>query len=131
VADWLMRIFGYKRACKVHSDVTGFSPFIGGNMAVKIRLKRTGATNNACYRVVAADARSPRDGRKIEILGWYDPKKSGKNFELKMDRVEYWTSQGAQVSDTVRSLLRKAKKAAPAVAEQAPEPVADEPAAED
>ncbi len=100
-------------------------------MAVKIRLKRTGATNNACYRVVAADARSPRDGRKIEILGWYDPKKSGKNFELKMDRVEYWTSQGAQVSDTVRSLLRKAKKAAPAVAEQAPEPVADEPAAED
>jgi small subunit ribosomal protein S16 len=100
-------------------------------MAVKIRLKRTGATNSACYRVVAADTRFPRDGRKIETLGWYDPAKTGENFELKMDRIEYWTSEGAQVSDTVRSLLRRAKKAAPVAVESAPEPVADEPAAED
>jgi small subunit ribosomal protein S16 len=103
-------------------------------MAVKIRLKRTGATNNACYRVVAADTRFPRDGRKIEILGWYDPGKTGENFELKMDRIDYWTSQGAQVSDTVRSLLRRAKKAAsavvaPVVEAPAVEPVADEPTA--
>ena len=80
-------------------------------MAVKVRLRRTGANKNACYRVVAADARSPRDGRFLEALGWYDPKKESENFELKMDRIEYWVSEGAQVSDTVKSLMRKARRA--------------------
>jgi small subunit ribosomal protein S16 len=81
-------------------------------MAVRIRLKRTGGTNDACYRVVAADSRSPRDGSFIEQLGWYDPKKQGINFELKLDRIEYWKNQGARLSDTVVSLVKKAKKAA-------------------
>ena len=79
-------------------------------MAVKIRLTRTGARNDVCYRLVAADARSPRDGRFLEILGWYDPKQEGTNFELKMDRIDHWKSKGAQMSDTVKSLVKKAGK---------------------
>ncbi len=77
-------------------------------MAVAVRLRRTGATNNASYRVVAADKRSPRDGRFIENLGWYDPTKSGAKFELKLDRIEHWKSNGAEISDTVRSLIKQA-----------------------
>ncbi len=81
-------------------------------MAVKLRLTRTGARNSACYRVVAADERSPRDGRFLEILGWYDPKQDGKNFDLKLDRIDYWRGTGAQVSDTVRSLVKRARQMA-------------------
>lgn len=83
-------------------------------MAVKIRLRRTGATNDACFRVVASDTKMPRDGRFIEQLGWYDPKQTGTNFELKMDRIEYWRSQGAQVSDTVNNLIKRVAVADPA-----------------
>ncbi len=79
-------------------------------MAVKIRLRRTGARNDVCYRVVAADSRSPRDGRFLELLGWYDPKREGTNFEIKLDRIEYWKSKGASVSDTVKNLVKKAGK---------------------
>jgi small subunit ribosomal protein S16 len=99
-------------------------------MAVKIRLTRTGAGNDVCYRVVATDGRSPRDGRFLENLGWYDPKRAIDNFSIKIDRIEHWQSQGAQTSDTVKSLVRRAKRmaaAAPAV-EPAPVPVV-EPAA--
>ena len=81
-------------------------------MAVKIRLRRGGSRNQARFRVVAADSRSPRDGRFIEQLGWYNPSLEGVNFDLKLDRIEYWKSQGAVVSDTVSSLLRKSAKAA-------------------
>ncbi len=81
-------------------------------MSVKIRMTRTGANKDIAYRVVAADSRSPRDGKNLEVLGWYDPKKKGVNFSLKMERIEYWTSKGAQVSDTVKSLLRKSRAAA-------------------
>lgn len=79
-------------------------------MAVKLRLTRTGARNAACYRVVAADERSPRDGRFLEILGWYDPKQDGKNYDIKLDRIDHWRGAGAQVSDTVRSLVRRARR---------------------
>jgi small subunit ribosomal protein S16 len=79
-------------------------------MAVKIRLKRTGTTNEACFRVVAADARSPRDGRNLETLGWYTPTQPGVNFKLKLDRIDHWVGNGAQVSDTVASLIRKSRK---------------------
>jgi len=58
-----------------------------------------------------ADRRSPRDGKFIEIIGAYDPKKPGHNSTLNIDRVEYWISKGAQPSDTVRSLIKKNKKA--------------------
>ena len=81
-------------------------------MAVKVRLTRTGATNSASVRVVAADARSPRYGRCIEVLGWYDPTIDGENFGIKLDRIEHWKGQGAQLSDTVRSIVKRANKAA-------------------
>jgi small subunit ribosomal protein S16 len=79
-------------------------------MAVKIRLTRTGGKNNACFRIVACDSRSPRDGRFIEILGWYDPNREGQNFELKLDKIEKWVGNGAQLSDTVASMVRRARR---------------------
>jgi len=97
-------------------------------MSVSIRLRREGAKNRPYYKVVVADSRSPRDGKFIEVIGTYDPKKTGHNSSLKLDRAEYWISKGAQPSDTVRSLIKKNKKqtaAAPAV----PEPAAPESAA--
>jgi small subunit ribosomal protein S16 len=81
-------------------------------MSVSIRLRREGAKNRPYYKVVVADSRSPRDGKFIEIIGTYDPKKPGHNSTLKLDRAEYWISKGAQPSDTVRSLIKKTKKQA-------------------
>jgi small subunit ribosomal protein S16 len=81
-------------------------------MAVSIRLRREGTKNRPYYKVVVADKRSPRDGKFIEIIGTYDPKIPGRNSTLKIDRVEYWISKGAQPSDTVRSLIKKNKKPA-------------------
>ena len=81
-------------------------------MAVSIRLRREGAKNSPYYKVVVADSRSPRDGKFIEIIGTYDPKKKDHNSTLKLDRIEHWISKGAQPSDTVRSLIKKNKKVA-------------------
>jgi small subunit ribosomal protein S16 len=101
-------------------------------MAVSIRLRREGAKNRPYYKVVVADSRSPRDGKFIEIIGTYDPKKPDHNSTLKLDRIEHWISKGAQPSDTVRSLIKKNRKqTAAAPAEEsaaAPAPV-EEPAA--
>jgi small subunit ribosomal protein S16 len=88
-----------------------FAGFKGELMSVKIRLTRTGGRNDICYRVVATDSRFPRDGRFLEILGWYDPKKKDTNFSLKMDRINFWKEKGALVSQTVNSLIVKAEKA--------------------
>src|SRR3954470_19217275 len=81
-------------------------------MAVSIRLRREGSLNRPYYKVVVADKRSPRDGQFIEIIGTYDPKKTGHNSTLKLDRIDHWISQGAQPSDTVRSLIKKNRKQA-------------------
>src|SRR5213080_2892801 len=78
-------------------------------MAVAIRLRREGALNRPYFKVVVTDSRSPRDGKFIEIVGTYDPKKVGQNSTLKLDRIEHWISKGAQPSDTVRSLIKKTK----------------------
>jgi small subunit ribosomal protein S16 len=78
-------------------------------MAVAIRLRREGALNRPYFKVVVADKRSPRDGKFIEIVGTYDPKKRGMNRTLQLERIEYWISKGAQPSDTVRSLIKKNK----------------------
>ena len=67
------------------------------------------------YRIVVADSRSPRDGKFIEEIGHYHPLKQGDNFTLKLDRALHWISKGAQPSDTVRSLMKKIRKAAAAV----------------
>ncbi len=74
---------------------------------VKIRLRRMGAKKAPYYRIVVADSRSPRDGRFIEEVGIYDPMADGNKLTVKMDRVEYWIANGAQLTDTVRGLLKK------------------------
>ena len=79
---------------------------------VKIRMRRTGCTNHATYRIVAADARSPRDGKFLEILGWYDTQIKEDNFKLDLARVDYWLQHGAEPSTTVASLIRRAKNPA-------------------
>lgn len=78
-------------------------------MAVKLRLKRFGRRNHAFYRLSAMDSRRPRDGRSLEELGHYDPtnKDASKQVAFDAERIQYWLSQGAQPSETVRSLLRK------------------------
>ena len=86
-------------------------------MAVSIRLRREGTTNRPYYKVVVADQRSPRDGKFIEIIGNYDPKKAGPNADIDLTRADYWISKGAQPSDTVRSLIKKIRKTAGAPAQ--------------
>ena len=76
-------------------------------MAVKIRLARGGAKKKPIYQVVVADERCPRDGRVIERLGQYDPKLETPLVNLKEERITEWLKQGAQPTDTVRTLLRK------------------------
>ena len=76
---------------------------------VKIRMRRTGCKNHATYRIVAADERSPRDGKFLEILGWYDTQIKEENFKLDLERVDWWLSKGAKPSTTVASLIRRAK----------------------
>lgn len=76
---------------------------------VKIRMRRTGCTNHATYRIVAADARSPRDGKFLEILGWYDTQIKDANFKIDLERVDHWLKNGAKPSATVASLIRRAR----------------------
>src|ERR1051325_1422143 len=100
-------------------------------MAVAIRLRREGALNRPYYKVVVADSRSPRDGKFIEIIGTYDPKKTGHNSTLKLDRIDHWISKGAQPSDTVRSLIKKNRKQTASAPTEAPAPAEEAPAAEE
>lgn len=81
---------------------------------VKIRLSRGGAKKKPFYHVVAADSRRSRDGRNIERLGFFNPVAHGQEERLRLDleRVDYWTSVGAQVSDRVKALVSEARKAA-------------------
>jgi small subunit ribosomal protein S16 len=74
---------------------------------VRIRLRRVGRKKAPVYRIVVADSRAPRDGRFIETIGQYDPRREG-GLNVEADRANYWLDQGAQPSDTVRSLLRRA-----------------------
>ncbi len=76
-------------------------------MAVKLRLRRMGRKKRPFYRIVAADARSPRDGRFIEEIGYYNPIAEPAVIEVKEERALYWLQQGAIPTDTVKSLLRK------------------------
>lgn len=74
-------------------------------MAVKLRLKRMGSKQRPFYRIVAADSRSPRDGRFIETVGTYDPIKKEDNVVVDEEKALKWLSNGAQPTDTVRSIL--------------------------
>ncbi|HTG53744.1 MAG TPA: 30S ribosomal protein S16 [Gemmatimonadaceae bacterium] len=75
---------------------------------VRIRLRRVGRKKTPLYRIVVADSRSPRDGRFIETIGQYDPRKTEGGLNIETDRANHWLDVGAQPSDTVRSLLRRA-----------------------
>jgi small subunit ribosomal protein S16 len=97
-------------------------------MALKIRLQRGGATHAPHYRVVVAEAAARRDGRFVEKVGTYDPKNKVKEKQesLNLERIEYWIGVGAKPTDTVRSMIKRARReaknapveeAAPAAAE--------------
>lgn len=77
-------------------------------MSVKIRLKRLGAKKAPFYRIVVADSRSPRNGKSIAEIGYYDPTKDPAIIKVNVDEAKTWLNNGAQPSDTVRALLRKA-----------------------
>ena len=97
---------------------------------VKIRLRRMGAKKNPFYRIVVSDSRSPRDGRFIEQIGTYNPLTSPSEIKVDLERARYWISCGAQPTDTVRAILKKAEAGTPvapaAVAEVAAETEAAE-----
>jgi small subunit ribosomal protein S16 len=76
-------------------------------MAVKIRLKRMGAKKTPFYRIVVSDSRTPRNGRFIEEIGYYNPLTDPAEIKVDNERAKYWLSNGAQPSDTVRALLKK------------------------
>jgi small subunit ribosomal protein S16 len=76
-------------------------------MAVRIRLARYGAKKKPFYRIVAADNRSPRDGRFLEILGTYDPRNKTGGINLKKDKIESWLEKGAQATESVQKLLKR------------------------
>ena len=76
-------------------------------MSVKIRLKRMGMKKKPFYRVVVADIRSPRDGRFIEEIGYYDPMKQPAEIKIDSEKAATWLKNGAQPTDTVRVLLKK------------------------
>lgn len=81
-------------------------------MSVKIRLSRHGARKRPYYRIVVADARDPRDGRFIEQVGTYDPRSPSAALRMDRDKVDAWIKQGAQPTQTVRSLMKRAAKEA-------------------
>ena len=87
---------------------------------VRLRLTRMGRKKHPFCRIVAADPRSPRDGRFIEALGYYDPMKQPADIRLDLDRVDYWLGVGASPSDTVASIIKRHRGVGPAQA--APEP---------
>ena len=81
-------------------------------MSVRIRMKRVGTKNAPYFRIVVADARSPRDGKFIEEIGAFQTLKKGYNCKLDLERAKYWISKGAQPSETVASFIKKLGKAA-------------------
>lgn len=83
---------------------------------VKIRLTRVGSKKRPFYRVTAIDERKQRDGRPLEFLGTYDPKPGVEKLNLDIDGIEAWVAKGAQMSDTVRSLIKRARRQGAAAA---------------
>ena len=79
---------------------------------VALRLNRQGTKDRPYYKIVAVDSRKRRDGRYIEQVGTYDPMQDGVNFTLDLEKAEQWIGNGAQPSETVYSIIKKARKAA-------------------
>ncbi len=78
---------------------------------VKIRLRREGSKDRPYYKVVVCDSRARREGAFIDQVGTYDPMASDNNFSIDLEKADQWLSNGAQPSDTVRSLIKKARQA--------------------
>ncbi len=77
-------------------------------MALIIRMRQQGANSRQRFRVVVTDVRTRRDGKYVENLGWYNPfGQEGKNYEIDVPRIEHWLTQGAQISDVVKSLVKR------------------------
>jgi len=83
---------------------------------VKIRLTRGGAKKRPHYRIVAIDERKARDGRPLEFLGSYDPGQNPERVDIRIERVEAWVAKGAQMSPTIKALIKRARTRAAAVA---------------
>jgi small subunit ribosomal protein S16 len=81
-------------------------------MAVSIRLRREGKKKQPFFRIVVADKRSPRDGRYLDQVGYYDPMANPERLELDLAKVEAWLRKGAQPTEAVEALLRRARRAA-------------------
>ncbi len=97
---------------------------------VKIRLMRIGMKGAPSYRVVVADARSPRDGRIIETIGWYNPLTEPSTITIDNERANHWLGVGAQLTDSTRTLFKRAgiiERGAPAAETPAEQPAADKP----
>jgi small subunit ribosomal protein S16 len=96
-------------------------------MAVKIRLRRSGKVNEPCHRIVVADGRSPRDGRFIENIGMYDPRHKTERVDL--ERADYWLGCGAQASETVAAIIKRARAgvqmSVKPIVKTAPQPAAE------
>lgn len=84
---------------------------------VSLRLTRKGTKDRPYYKIVAVDRRKRRDGTYIEQLGTYDPMLEGVNYQVNLDRIDHWLGVGAQPSETVGSIIKKARKIADAAAE--------------
>jgi small subunit ribosomal protein S16 len=98
---------------------------ISQTMSLKIRLSRIGSTHQPHYRIVVAETRSRRDGDAVETLGTYDPRTKAKQVNLKLDRVDYWVSKGAKPTDTMHSIIKRARRGVTSAPEAAkPAPVA-------
>src|SRR6188472_1797552 len=96
-----------RRALRRRSERASGRRSHGGNhLAVKLRLTRVGSKKNPVYRIVAADSRSPRDGKFLEIVGRYNPQTDPSTIELNEERIKDWISKGAQPSATVKRLLK-------------------------
>lgn len=83
-------------------------------MAVRIRMARHGTKKKPFYRIVVTDQENKRDGRFIEVVGTYDPRHKDNKCDLKTERIQYWISKGAQPSETVGILIKKASQSAAA-----------------
>ncbi len=80
-------------------------------MSVKIRLARHGSKKRPIYRIVVADIRNPRNGRFIERVGWFDPRATQDDLKLNLERVDHWIGNGAQPTDKVAGLIKRARRA--------------------
>lgn len=84
-----------------------------GNLMLKIRLKRTGKKNAPAWQIVVADSRSPRNGKAVEEIGWYNPSEDPNRVEYDKERLGYWIDRGAQMTEAVEKLVKGEYKYVP------------------